>query len=268
MVATPDIISRRALGYHGDLEASVNLLRALAYDGIEPTMANPDVLDRDWVYEVLRRSGLDVPLICTGEVWGQEGLGLVDPDPETRTRALDRIRAIIRFAAPLGAAVNIGRSRGRYVEGVPAEKTEQWAEEAFRALADYAQDLGVTIVLEPIAAHVCNLINSTQDGIEWVRRVDRPNFRLMLDVYHMNIEDATPIEESIEAAAPYITYVHLCETNRKPPGWGHMDFAKVISALRAAGYDGYVSAEVFNFPTQEEAIRQSAAVLRPLVSAG
>ena len=137
--------------------------------------------------------------------------------------------------------------------------------DAFVELADYAGERNVVIALEPIASHVCNFINSTQDGMEWVNLVNHPNFRLMVDVYHMNIEDRTPMRESLIAARDVIVYVHLCDSNRKPPGWGHIDFGQFLADLVASGYRGYVSAEVSNYPDPMAAIRQSAQVLRPLV---
>lgn len=265
MAATPEIKNPKALGYHGDMGMSCALIKELGYDGVELTMANPDEVDVDSILSIARRLGLDIPMICTGEVFGRDGLGLALPDEANRREALGRIKSIIRVAARSGAQVNIGRSRGHYVEGVPREQTEEWARTAFSELARFAGDLGVTLALEPIAFNVCNFINSTQEGIYWVRSIDMPSFRMMVDVYHMNIDDETSIAQSIALAFNYITYVHLCDTNRKPPGWAHMDFEMVIQALCEAGYTGWVSAEVFNFPDQDHAIRRSIEILGPLV---
>ncbi|NLA06268.1 MAG: sugar phosphate isomerase/epimerase [Firmicutes bacterium] len=265
MVATPDVRLESALGYSGSLESAAMILKELGYDGMELTVANPSLLDWGLIANIAAGVGLDIPMICTGEVFAQEGLGLADPDADVRAAALERVKHVIRLASYLGAMVNIGRSRGRYEELIPREQTENWAYDAFLELANYAQERDVTIALEPIASHVCNFINSTQDGLEWVTRVNHPNFRLMVDIYHMNIEDRTPMDESLRAAGDALVYVHLCDSNRKPPGWGHIDFAQFISDLRAAGYKGWVSAEVFNYPDQIAAVDQSAWILRPIV---
>lgn len=265
MVATPDVRLKSALGYPGDLTATAALMKDLGYDGMELTVADPSLLDWGSISDIAAGAGLDIPMVCTGEVFGQERLGLADPDDEIRAQALNRIKCVIRLASRLGAMVNIGRSRGRYVESIPQHRTDAWALDAFRELADYAGERNVVIALEPIAAHVCNFINSTQDGLEWVDRVNRPNFRLMVDVYHMNIEDRTPMRESLMAARGAVVYVHLCDSNRKPPGWGHIHFGEFLSDLVSSEYQGYVSAEVSNYPDPTQAIRQSAQVLRPLV---
>lgn len=265
MVATSDIRLESALGYSDDLHSAASLLKNLGYDGMELTVADPSMLDWGLIADVAADVGLNIPMICTGEVFGQECLGLADPDAKVRAMALERMKDVIRLASYLEAMVNIGRSRGRYVESISHEQTENWALDAFMELADYAQEKDVVIALEPIASHVCNFINSTQDGLEWVERVNHPNFRLMVDIYHMNIEDCTPMSESLRAAGDAIVYVHLCDSNRKPPGWGHIDFKQFIADLRAAGYEGWVSAEVFNYPDHMAAVEQSARMLRPIV---
>lgn len=267
MVATPDIESKNALGYHGEPDHCMALLRDLGYDGVELTTADPSAFDWKPVEIAVARAGLEVPLVCSGEVFGQSGLGLAAEKRDIREAALNRLKDMVRFAEVFGADVNIGRSRWYYSPDVRPELTEKWAYEGFCELADYAAERGVSIALEPIAFHVCNFINSTQDGLEWMERVNKPNFRLMLDVYHMNIDDRLTIERSImqAVAADAVLHVHLCDTNRKPPGYGHMDFKAVIDTLKRADYTRYVSAEVFNYPDQEKAIRRCAEVLRPLV---
>ncbi len=267
MVNTPDILSPNSLGYHGSIEKSTSLLKELGYDGIELTTAEARSFDWAPIEKAISAAGLDVPLVCTGEVFGESGIGLAAPDAKKRALAIERIKQIVDFAAIWGANVNIGRSRWHYCDGTPKQDTEKWAVDAFRELADYAQGYNVAIALEPIAFHVLNFINSTQDGLEWIARVGRPNFKMMLDVYHMNIDDRTSIEQSIHQAVgeDAVVHVHLCDTNRKPPGYGHMDFKGVIDALKKSGYKGYLSAEVFNYPDQEAAIRRSAEALRPLL---
>ncbi len=265
MVATPDIISRDAIGYHASIRDAAQLLRDLGYDGIELTTANPALLDWAEIHTAIETAELEVPQVCTGEVFGQDKLGLADARQEIREEALKRLKLIVDFAGEFGALVNIGRARGHYYPDVPRDQTERWALDGFRRLSHYAADRNVVIALEPIAAHVCNFINSTQDGIDWATKVDHPNFRLMLDVSHMCLEDPQPFTESFVKASGLTMHVHLTEKDRKAPGWGDMDFEAIMSTLRAIGYDRYVSVEVFNIPTQDEAIRQSARFLGPLV---
>jgi len=264
-IVTLDVSNPKAFGYRDDFDNAVDRVRKLGFDGIELIMVDPDRLDVDGIYRILRSSGLEVPMIGTGELFGQDGLALLHPEASVRNKAMDRLKSIVRFAGPLGAQVNLGRSRGQYVEGIPKEQTEEWAEKAFTELSDYAAEYGVIVALEPLARYACTFINSTQEGLEWIHRINRPNFRLMLDAYHMNIEDRTCIPDSIREAAPVLTHVHLSDTNRKPPGWGHMDFAAIISALSEISYSKYVSAEQLNYPSQDDAIKRFFDAISPLI---
>ena len=111
MVATPDILSPNSLGYHGEIDYSCSLLKELGYDGIELTTAEADAFSWKPIEKAVEKYGLDVPLVCTGEVFGQSAIGLVHPDEGKRRLALERIKRIVDFASIWGAHVNIGRSR-------------------------------------------------------------------------------------------------------------------------------------------------------------
>ena len=69
------------------------------------------------------------------------------------------------------------------------------------------------------------------------------------------------MDEAIRLHGPRALHVHLCETNGGPFGSGGLDFARVLSALAAAGYDRYASVKVYRKAGWEEAARSSAAFL-------
>src|SRR5205823_1146755 len=112
-----------------------------------------------------------------------------------------------------------------------------------------------------------NFLNSTREAVAFVEGLGHPHFRLMLDIGHM-AANADDLAASFHHARPYNRYVHLTDDRHLPPGTGRVDFPAVLTALRAAGYDGWVAVEVLQQPDSPTAIRQSAAVLRPLVDSG
>ena len=118
---------------------------------------------------------------------------------------------------------------------------------AFREIAVYAQSRGVTIALELINIIQCNFINSTQEGMKKVDEVGSPYFKIMIDLFHMNIEDHD-IYKSIEESKGYFNYVHFADSNRLYPGSSKFDFKKIVKKLREGGYEGYVTIEVFQKP--------------------
>lgn len=264
-VSTPDV--RPAPGvtaYQADLEHAFARLREEGYDGAELMVCNPGTIDAGHVEKLCRKHHLDVPMICTGEVFGQDRLSFSDPDDAIRAEALRRVGDAVDLAAALGALVNIGRVRGGLVPGVPRERSRQRSVDALREVCDRAERRGVTIALEPVNTLAINFINSTRDGLDMVREIGREQFRLMLDSAHMFIEDYD-MRRSVAEAGPVVVYVHVCDSNRKYPGCCKIDFGCFIGALRHAGYDGYVSVEVFQVPDQDTALRRSFEHIKPLL---
>jgi sugar phosphate isomerase/epimerase len=82
-------------------------------------------------------------------------------------------------------------------------------------------------------------------------------------MFHMNIEEAS-IEESLRRAAPALRHVHVADSNRRAPGWGHLDFRHILETLQEVGYQGYLSAETLPHPDPEGAARQTVDYLRSL----
>lgn len=239
---------------------------ALGYDGVELMTKDPAQLDGVRIRRWLDENHLKLVGLCTGHVFGEDGLGLVGPDPDVCRQAMARLKSFVDFAATYcgeGTLVNIGRSRG---PGYPddAEGTLVRMAEAFGELADYASPHGVRLVLEPINVHQAPHIHTSQDGIAMVNRVDRPNFGLMLDVYHMNIEDVN-IYESFREVGELCWFVHFADNNRKWPGSAHLDFERIIEVLNEIDYDGYVSMEILPWPDPDTAARSSIEFLRQYI---
>jgi sugar phosphate isomerase/epimerase len=265
MVSTPDLrIDESVTALQGDLKKCFCMLRDRGYDGVEIMAGDPDKWDLASLHQHARNAGLEVPVICTGEMFAQYGLSFMDPDESARNTALDKAITILDRASELGAAVNVGRLRGSLTPAVPRETALGWMYNAFDRLAKRAEELGIRILLEPVAYPFCNVINTTLQGIEAVRTVGSEAFRLMLDVFSMNMEDPS-IEEAFAKAFPYLNHVHLCDANRLAPGMGKFDFTYLLGGLKRSGYRGYVSVECFQVPDQETALEQSTNVLMPLV---
>lgn len=266
-VSTPEVRPSPAVtAYQGDIAASFRRLGEVGYDGAELMVANPALIDAAPIERLAAEYGLDVPMVCTGEVFGQDKVSFSDPDDAVRNEAISRARAAIDLASRFGAQINLGRIRGGIVPGVPPEQSRRRAVDAFRELAEYAQSKNVVIALEPVNSLAINFINTTLEGVNMVREVGRDSFRMMLDSNHMFIDDPD-MDAAIESARGVVSYVHLVDSNRKYPGNCKLDFAGFLSGLRGIGYDGYVSVEVFQIPDQDTALQKSHDHIRPLLAA-
>jgi sugar phosphate isomerase/epimerase len=260
VICGPDVAFGPLALLSGTFEEKVQKAAALGYDGVELMVRDPAGLDWPYVKRTLENAGLQTPQVVTGELFGADGLRLVTPDDELYRRAMRRTESVIDLAGFLGAMVNIGRLRGR-LEGLPV--ADPWAEavERLGGLADYAAQRGVRISLEPLNRYETDFILDVAGGLRMLADLQCANVGLMLDVFHMNIEEAS-IERSLEAAGDRCWHVHIADSNRRYPGAGHLDFDGVFAALARMGYQGYVSAELFPLPDPDTAAGETIAFIR------
>jgi sugar phosphate isomerase/epimerase len=269
MVGAPDLRQQTLAIYSGDIPLACEKLSGLGYDSIEIMTRNPKRLNLAELKGALQRSGLELAGFCTGHVYAEDGLGLVGPDPAVCQQALERFKDfadVVGDHFPPGTWINIGRARG---DGLPNDMplTKNRAAEVFRELAAYGLSRGVRWVLEPVNSLQAAYINTTQDGIDMAERVNRPNFGLMLDVFHMNIEDAD-IYASLRQARSFCWAIHLTDNNRKWPGNAHLDLQRIIAVLDEIGYNGHASLEIMPWPDADSAARLSIEYLRRYVPRG
>ena len=116
--------------------------------------------------------------------------------------------------------------------------------ESIRELAEYAAPLNITLLAETLNRFEQFLLNDTQEAIDYVKEVGKPNVKVMLDTFHMNIEEDS-IPDAIRLAGNYLGHLHIGEGNRKVPGKGSLDWSGIGQALQDINYSDYVVMEPF-----------------------
>lgn len=264
-ISTPEVYRKPGVtSYQDDLEQTFATLKTWGYEGMELTVRNPSAVDVATLIALREKYGLAIPMVCTGEYYGQDRLSFADPDDTIRGEAISRFKKGIDVAQQLGCFINLGRVRGGYTPEVDQAWTRKRIFEALQEVTTYAEQKGVVIVLEPVNTLALNYINTTQEGIELVKQLNSPSFQLMVDTAHLHIEDRD-IRKSMEEGAPYIKYVHLADSNRKYLGGGVFDFASFITILEDIGYTGWLGVEVFPVPDKETAFKKSIEHIKPML---
>jgi len=110
-----------------------------------------------------------------------------------------------------------------------------------------AEDQGVFMNMEVVNRFEQYLLNTAEEAVAFVTRIGSPNAKILLDTFHMNIEEDS-IRSAIATAGTHLGHVHLGESNRKPPGHGHIPWAELASALKKIDYQGWMVMEPFLFP--------------------
>jgi sugar phosphate isomerase/epimerase len=100
--------------------------------------------------------------------------------------------------------------------------------------------------------------------VELMKKVNSPNMKLMPDVFHMNIEDAS-ISGELSKYIDFISYIHLADSNRLAPGWGHIDFKDIFEKLTLLDYSGWLSIEILPKPDPFMAAKQAIEYLKPFI---
>jgi sugar phosphate isomerase/epimerase len=205
----------QAATFKGDLETNLRTIATLGYDGVELAIRDPKLVSFDVLERIILKHKLSVPAIGTGQAWGEEGLSFTDPDPLVRHSAIERIISHVPGAVRFGAVIIIGLIRGVIRPGVNPDQAMDWLVEALRECSTSAKQHGIRLVLEPINRYETTLINTTSQGVELIERVGADNFGLLLDTFHMNIEEPG-IEASIRECGKHIFHFHVVPRCRAP----------------------------------------------------
>ncbi len=252
-----------AVAFKGDFVSNVAKIGGWGYDGVELAVRDPKLVNAGRLLSVISGHGLVVPAVGTGQAWGEEGLSFTSDDPAVRAAAIERIASHVPLAEELGALVILGLIRGITPEGQTHERSMEYLVEAIQACAEAAAGTSVRFALEPMNRYETDLIHTAAQGLDLVERVGAENFGLLLDTFHMNIEEPS-IEDSIRRCGDRIFHFHVADSNRWYPGAGHMDFGSILNTLEATGYEGFVSGEFMPKPDADTAAEEAIAYLRSL----
>ncbi|MGN6682384.1 MAG: hydroxypyruvate isomerase family protein [Devosia sp.] len=166
-------------------------------------------------------------------------------DPEQHGRFLEGVQASLLAAQMLGAPMMIAQS-GDDRHGVPREKQHAALVKVLGEAADVLKGSGVVLALEPLndrVDHPGYYLTSTVEGLDIVDEVDRPEVRLLYDIYHSAMM-GEHIEDVLEGRLDRVVHVHLADTQgRGEPGSGNMDWQARLHWLAEHGYSGFVGLE-------------------------
>ena len=145
----------------------------------------------------------------------------------------------------------------------PEERRAQWdrAANTLRPIADYAAGRGVQLALEPLNRFETDLINTVEQALRFIADVGRENVGLLLDTFHMNIEEKT-IPAAIRGAGPRLLEFHACANDRGTPGEDHLPWRDIAGALADIRYQGPIVIEAFTPEIKE--IARAVSLWRPL----
>jgi sugar phosphate isomerase/epimerase len=219
-----------------DLATTATALADAGFDGVE-LKGDLDLYQPADVNRVLGDHGLAVLSLTPDNV------DLAHPDAAVRAEALDYYLRLLDFAAAVGAAVvschgAVGRVRPLADH---AEEHQHFVAQVRRVAARAAQ-LNLRLAMEVLNRYESHLLNTAAQALEFVAQVGSPNVGVLLDAYHMNIEEADPAAAVLDVGERLFLF-HAADSNRQAVGRGHTDFVALTRALRRGNYAGDVVIE-------------------------
>ncbi len=196
----------------------------------------------------LRDSAKEAGLVLTACLGLTKDMDVSSADGATRAKGIDYMNRLF---------VAMDKADIRKVGGIiyaywpcdysqPVDKpaVRERSIKSVRELADEAARFGIELEIEVVNRFEHFLINDAKEAVQYVKDVARPNVKVMLDCFHMNIEEDN-MGDAIRYAGEHLGHFHIGECNRKVPGKGHMPWEELGQALRDIGYQGYVVMEPF-----------------------
>jgi D-psicose/D-tagatose/L-ribulose 3-epimerase len=251
-------------------------LKKTGFDGVEIPIFEGDVEH----YKKIRKELDNQGLACTTVGLMTPEANPIAPDPTLRQAAVERFKRLIDWTATLKAELMAGPFHsplGVFSGAGPTEDEKKRGADVLRQAAEMAQKAGVKLAIEYLNRFECYFLTTAADARALVKRVNHPNFRMMYDTFHANIEEKN-ISEAIAGCADSFIHVHISENDRGTPGTGHVHWDETFKALRKAKYDNWLVIESFGralpdlaaatkvwrdlFPTAEEVCTQGLRFMR------
>jgi D-psicose/D-tagatose/L-ribulose 3-epimerase len=251
-------------------------LKKVGFDGVEIPIFEGDVEH----YKKIRKELDNLGLGCTTVCLMTPEANPIAPDPALRQAALERFKRLLEWTATLKTDLMCGPFHsplGVFSGAGPTEDEKNRGADVLRQAAEIAQKAGIKLAIEYLNRFECYFLTTAADARALVKRVNHPNFRMMYDTFHANIEEKN-ISEAIAGCADSFIHVHISENDRGTPGTGHVHWDETFKALRKARYDNWLVIESFGralpdlaaatkvwrdlFPAAEEVYTQGLRFMR------
>lgn len=225
-----------------EIEPTIRAAAELGFDGVEISLLGMTDERAAALGQVIADHGLEVT--CS------DGLSpdhdITSSEADVRAAGVAYLRWAIETTARLGSQGLAGVLFAPWGKFDPAQKPQRLARsaESLGALHDTLAQEGVTLGLEALNRFETDLLNTGEEACALARNTGSDRIGVLLDTFHLNIEEKN-LEQAIAASADKLVHFHVSDNDRGVPGSGHVPWGQVRAGLDQAGYDGWITAEMF-----------------------
>ena len=217
----------------------------------------------------LRTAAEKANLTLTYSIGMKDDVDLTSSDPATRKRGLALLEDICRAMKQMGGTILAGINYSSWPRKLQPDEDKKVltdrAIEAVREAIKTAEDSDVLFCLEVVNRFEHFIMNTAAEGLAFAERVQSPNCKLLLDTFHLNIEEDS-MSDAILQTGSMLGHFHIGEPNRRPPGRGRMSWAEIFGALHDINYQGAIVMEPFLLPGGD--VGRDISVFRDLLGSG
>ncbi|MCK6628688.1 MAG: sugar phosphate isomerase/epimerase [Anaerolineae bacterium] len=221
------------------IEVTIRRLAKYGYDSIE-IEGEPKKYNTKEVRQLLKEHHLN----CFGSVSLMfEGRDLIHADEAVRASTVQYLKDCITMVKELeGREMTIVPSQVGKVKAMASPEEEwAWAVEGLKEIYAHSEKAGVVLGLEPLNRFETNFLNRHDQAILLANEVG-PNCGVCLDAFHINIEEAD-LHQAILNTGKKLVAFHVADNNRMACGQGDYDWVRLVTTLKAAGYDSALTVE-------------------------
>lgn len=229
-----------------DLESVFKRAADIDFDGIE-LVGEPSIYDIDQINKLKDKYNIRVPSICGMHPGPEEDdlRALSHYKAQEREKAVEYVKKCVDLAAGVGArsVLIVPSLVGQPQFFSSKEEDINHAISSIKKAAKYAERNEIILTIEPINRYEVGLINSIEDAVNMVKKINNNFVKTMGDTFHMQIEEGDGIPNAIRRAGPYLQHLHVADNTRQAPGMGTMPWREIIRALYDINYPGSISLE-------------------------
>ena len=218
-----------------DLIDTADVIAEMGFDGVELYVDINRILPKD-VKTIFEPKGLEIFSLTPGNV------DLASSDPITRSHALDYYKKLIDYGAELGQPIITCHEYIQNQMGSAYSGSIELLAESCGEIALYAEKANIKLGFEPLNRYLCRFILKSSDALSLLTQINASNMTVILDAFHMNLEEDDPIQ-AIMRCGDKLSVYQIADSNRKGIGFGHIDFERHFAALEAIQYTGPIVLE-------------------------
>lgn len=245
--------------FSGRLKEGLEAVSSAGFKFVELNVRSTDDLDPVALNQQLSALSLNVSAVATGQACLFDQLCFGSTDENQRIKAVAHFKRMASFAKEIhSGAIIIGGMRGLLSENESEYQSNyNQALAAIRECAEWTESIGITLLIEPINRYEINWLFTAEDGCKFLDAIGVKSVKLLLDTFHMNIEESNSVDAIIKAA-DRVGYIHFADNNRLAPGQGQTNFKEILFALEKINFSGPIIAEVLPLPDDLTAIKNTA----------